>query len=80
MIYFEELKIIPIFAQKEYVWDILEGRYKMKITKIWFKGDYFYGEDENGKTYRQSLLWYKNLGRASDEERANYTFGYDGIH
>ena len=52
----------------------------MKITKIWFKGDYFYGEDENGKTYRQSLLWYKNLGRASDEERANYTFGYDGIH
>jgi len=52
----------------------------MKIVKIWFKGDYLYGEDENGRTYRQSLLWYKNLRKASDEERANYTFGYDGIH
>lgn len=52
----------------------------MKIIKIWFKGDYLYGEDESGKTYRQSLLWYKNLRKATDEERANYTFGYDGIH
>lgn len=52
----------------------------MKIIKIWFKGDYLYGEDESGKTYRQSLLWYKNLRKATDEERGNYTFGYDGIH
>lgn len=52
----------------------------MKITKIWFEGDYLYGKDEGGKIYRQSLLWYKNLRRASDEERAKYTFGYDGIH
>ncbi len=52
----------------------------MKITKIWFKDDYLYGEDESGKIYRQSLLWYKNLRKASDEERAKYTFGYDGIH
>ena len=52
----------------------------MKIIKIWFKGDYLYGEDESGKTYRQSLLWYKNLRNATDEERQKYTFGYDGIH
>ncbi len=52
----------------------------MKIVKIWFKGDYIYGEDECGKIYRQSLLWYKNLRKATDEERLKYTFGYDGIH
>ncbi len=52
----------------------------MRIIKIWFKGDYLYGEDESGKTYRQSLLWYKNLRKATDEEREQYTFGYDGIH
>lgn len=52
----------------------------MKIIKIWFEGDYLYGKDENGKTYRQSLLWYKNLRNATDEERGKYTFGYDGIH
>lgn len=52
----------------------------MKIIKIWFKGDYLYGEDENGTTYRQSLLWYKNLRNATNEEREKYVFGYDGIH
>ena len=52
----------------------------MRVIKIWFKGDYLYGEDESGKTYRQSLLWYKNLRKATDEERESYTFGYDGIH
>ena len=52
----------------------------MKIIKIWFDHDYIYGEDENGSNYRQSLLWYKNIRKVSDEERAQYTFGYDGIH
>lgn len=52
----------------------------MKIIKIWFKGDYLYGEDENRTTYRQSLLWYKNLRNATNEEREKYVFGYDGIH
>lgn len=52
----------------------------MIITKIWFRDDYLYGEDENGKTYRQSLLWYKKLRKATAEERAEYTFGYTGIH
>ena len=52
----------------------------MKIIKIWFKGDYLYGEDDSRKTYRQSLLWYKKLRSATDEEREQYTFGFDGIH
>lgn len=52
----------------------------MKIIKIWFKGDYLYGENDSGKTYRQSLLWYKKLRSATDEEREQYTFGFDGIH
>lgn len=52
----------------------------MKITKIWFDGDYIYGKDDNEKTYRQSLLWYKNLRNATDEERMQYSFGFDGIH
>mgnify|MGYP002729637607 FL=1 len=52
----------------------------MKIIKIWFKGDYLYGEDDSGKTYRQSLLWYKKLRSATNEEREQYTFGFDGIH
>ena len=52
----------------------------MKIIKIWFKGDYLYVEDDSGKTYRQSLLWYKKLRSATDEEREQYTFGFDGIH
>lgn len=52
----------------------------MKIIKIWFEGDYIYGSDADGKIYRQSLLWYKNLRNASDEERNKYTLGLDGIH
>lgn len=52
----------------------------MKIIKIWFDCNYLYGEDENGTIYRQSLLWYKNLRNATDEQREKYTFGYDGIH
>lgn len=52
----------------------------MKIIKIWFDTDYIYGQDENGKDYKQSLLWYQKLRDASDEERGKYTFGLGGIH
>lgn len=52
----------------------------MKIEKIWFDGDYLYGLGDNGKIYRQSLLWYQQLRNATDEERAKYKFGLDGIH
>lgn len=61
---------------------ILVGNKKVSMTikKIWFDDDHIYGEDESGKTYRQSLLWYPKLKDASDEERNTYRFGFDGIH
>lgn len=52
----------------------------MKIIKIWFDTDYIYGSDESGNEYRQSLLWYPKLRTATDEQRAEYTFGLGGIH
>lgn len=60
--------------------NISERRLTMKITKIWFDGDYIYGTDTDGRTYRQSLLWYKRLRNATDKERAGFSFGLDGIH
>ncbi|MDE5796903.1 MAG: DUF2442 domain-containing protein [Muribaculaceae bacterium] len=51
-----------------------------KIIKIWFKDDNLFGEDKNGKIYKQSLLWYPHLRSASESERENYEFGLDGIH
>ena len=53
---------------------------KMKITKIWFDDEHLVGQDENGTTYSQSLLWYPKLIEASDEEKISFTFGFDGIH
>lgn len=52
----------------------------MKIEKIWFEGDYIYGKSDDGQTYRQSLLWYPRLRKASDDARSNYTFSTIGIH
>ena len=52
----------------------------MKIVKIWFDDAYLYGESDEGKVYRQSLLWYPALNEASDMERNEYVFGMGGIH
>ncbi|MBR6275563.1 MAG: DUF2442 domain-containing protein, partial [Prevotella sp.] len=52
----------------------------MKIKEIWFDAEHIYGRDEEGREYSQSLLWYPKLRTATDEERAAYTFGFDGIH
>lgn len=35
----------------------------MKIVKIWFDDTYLYGESDDGKVYRQSLLWYSGFER-----------------
>ena len=51
-----------------------------KIEKIWFDGEWIYGLGDDGKTYRQSLLWYKGLMSASDDERQAYEFSTIGIH
>ena len=60
-------KIIPIFVA-------------MKIKEIWFDAEHIYGRDEEEREYSQSLLWYPKLRTATDEERAAYTFGFNGIH
>lgn len=52
----------------------------MKITEIWFDADYIYGRDDEGKEYKQSLLWYPRLQATSEEERRHYTMGMSGIH
>lgn len=52
----------------------------MKIKRIWFDNDYLYGEGDDAKIYRQSLLWYQRLRTASDEERSQYTMSTVGIH
>ena len=52
----------------------------MTICRIWFDGDYLYGEDESGNVLRQSLLWYPRLMHASEGERDNYTISTAGIH
>ena len=52
----------------------------MTIKKIWFDKDHIYGEDENGKAYRQTPLQYPRLLNATDDERNQYRFGFDGIH
>lgn len=50
------------------------------ISKIWFEGDWLYGLGDDGKTYRQSLLWYKRLKAASPKEREEYEISTIGIH
>ena len=52
----------------------------MKITTIWFSKEYLYGKDEEGREYRQSLLWYPHLKEADASQQKNYVIGFDGIH
>lgn len=50
------------------------------ISKIWFDSDWLYGLGDDGKIYRQSLLWYKRLKAASPKEREEYEISTIGIH
>ena len=50
------------------------------ISKIWFEGEWIYGQTEDGKILRQSLLWYPQLYKASQKARENYRIGYSGFH
>ncbi|MBR0239792.1 MAG: DUF2442 domain-containing protein [Bacteroidales bacterium] len=52
----------------------------MKIKKIWFDGEWLYGQSDDGKVYRQSLLWYSRLLKASKQERTKYIISTIGIH
>ena len=52
----------------------------MKISKIWFANDRIYGLTDDGRELWQSLLYYRRLRNATDEERANYEIDDEGIH
>lgn len=51
-----------------------------KIKNIWFDGEWIYGLGDDGVTYRQSLLWYKRLFEASEQDRAQFEISTIGIH
>lgn len=51
-----------------------------RIERIWFKGEWIYGQGDDRAIYRQSLLWYTRLMGASDEERSHYEISTIGIH
>lgn len=52
----------------------------MIITKVWFENDRVYGLTDDGRTLWQSLLYYRRLREATDEEREQYHIGHFGIH
>ena len=52
----------------------------MIITKIWFEDNRIYGLTDDGRTLWQSLLYYKRLMYATDEERNKYIMSDEGIH
>ncbi|MBQ6178530.1 MAG: DUF2442 domain-containing protein [Bacteroidales bacterium] len=52
----------------------------MKITRIWFDKRFIYGENSEGKVYKQSLLWYPELAEASLDQRLDFKTGFEGFH
>ncbi|MBQ8060816.1 MAG: DUF2442 domain-containing protein [Bacteroidales bacterium] len=52
----------------------------MEIKEIWFEGEFLFGRGDDNIVYKQSLLWYPELLEASEEQRVDYRFGFEGIH
>ena len=52
----------------------------MILTKIWFENNRLYGLTDDGRTLWQSLLYYKRLMNATEEQRNNYEMDDEGIH
>lgn len=52
----------------------------MKICKVWFENDRIYILTDDGRTMWQSLLYYRRLREATDEQRADYEIDDEGIH
>lgn len=51
----------------------------MKIIKIRFADNRIYGTTDDGRELWQSLLYYKRLRNASDQQREQYTINAYGI-
>lgn len=52
----------------------------MKISKLWFENDRIYILTDDGRTLWQSLLYYRRLREATDEQRTDYELDDEGIH
>ena len=52
----------------------------MRISKLWFENDRIYILTDDGRTLWQSLLYYRRLREAADEQRADYELDDEGIH
>ena len=52
----------------------------MKICKVWFENDRIYVLTDDGHTMWQSLLYYRRLREATDEQRADCEIDDEGIH
>lgn len=52
----------------------------MEIKKIWFGNGRIYGLTDDGRILWQSLLYYRRLMDATEEQRNNYAIGAFGIH
>ena len=52
----------------------------MRLTRIWFEDNRIYGLTDTGNTVWQSLLWYKRLNAATEEQRNDYEMDEEGIH
>ena len=52
----------------------------MKICKVWFESDRIYVLTDDGRTMWQSLLYYRRLREATDEQRSDCEIDDEGIH
>lgn len=52
----------------------------MKICKVWFENDRIYVLTDDGRTMWQSLLYYRRLREATDEQRTDCEIDDEGIH
>lgn len=50
-----------------------------RINKIWFADGRIYGQADDGRTLWQSLLYYKRLLNATEEQRNRYEINAFGI-
>ena len=50
-----------------------------RINKIWFADGRIYGQSDDGRTLWQSLLYYKRLLNATEEQRNRYEINAFGI-
>ena len=53
---------------------------KTELDKLWFEDNRIYICTKEGKTLWQSLLWYRRLLYATEEQRNNYYTSFSGIH